>query len=182
MSPILPQSVSAQIVQKVADQADSMTWDRLPQAAKTAQLAAWVEDEEVGGILKPLLGGEAEVRLWLKDVALRRRSWRRQLSPEVVGQGVFGEHADISVLATGLKPSHAIVEVEGATHYLAWGPHANVRNLFWAAINASFENSAVRTAHVVVVDSANSTTPPDRKARFEALAVRCGVELNWLSG
>ncbi len=182
MTPIVPPAVAAEIGRRVGDAADAMGWDRLPQADKTAQLAAWVEDEDVGGILKPLVGGEAEVRLWLKDVALKRRSRRRQLGADVAARRVFGEQAEISILEAGLKPSHATVEVDGAVHYLAWGPHANVRNLFWAAVNAAFENSALRKAHVVIVDSADSTTPLDRKARFEALAARCGVELTWLSG
>jgi hypothetical protein len=151
----------------------------LPQADKTAKLAAWVDAPDVGGVLKPLLGGEAEVRVWLKDVALRRRSWGRQPNAEVVARRIFGD-VELRVVGAGLKPSHAIVEVSREKQYLAWGPHSNARNLFWAALNASLERG-IRRSHVVIVDSPTSTTPADRRVRFEALARRCDVDVHWMT-
>jgi hypothetical protein len=141
-------------------------------------IAKWVESEEIGGILRPLLGGDAEVRIWLKDVALRRRSWRKAPDATVIADQVFG--ADSShVLRTGKKPSHAIVEHNGQQHYVSWGPYANVRNLFWAALNAQLEDG-IASARVAVIER-GTITPPDRRARIDILGRLTGIDVRWLN-
>lgn len=176
MSPIVPRHIAEEVLRQIGVDADAADWDRLPQADKTALIARWVESEEIGGVLRPLLGGDAEVRLWLKDVALRRRSWRRQPEAALVAAQTIGEGA--KVVSAGKKPSHALVERDGATHYVCWGPYANVRNLFWAALNA-LEDGVV-SAQVAVIERGTVTTP-DRRARVESLASRAGIVVRWLN-
>jgi hypothetical protein len=181
VSPFVSRKVADSVGSQVAGEADEIGWDRLPQGEKTAKLAAWVESNEIGGVLRPLLGGDAEVRLWLKDVALRRRSRRRQLGASAVAPRVLGERAIISIIRTGFKPSHALVDADGKRCYLAWGPHGNARNLFWAAMNAALDEPSLDAAYVVIVDSSTSTTPSDRRARFRQLASRAGLSLAWIT-
>lgn len=178
MSPLVPRRVAEDVLQRINADADAADWDRLSQAEKTAKIAAWVEAEDIGGVLKPLLGGEAEARMWLKDVALRRRSWHRQPEPEFVAERVFGDAAT-SIIAVGRKPSHAVVERAGEKRYLCWGPYTNVRNLVWAALNAEFEHG-VGGAHVAIVER-GTITPPDRRSRLQEIAKRTGVDITWMT-
>lgn len=181
MSPLVPRAVREQILELVTREADHVGWDHLPQSDKTAKLAEWVEAPEIGGVLKPLLGGDADVRVWLKEVALKKRSRLLQPDAQRVAGFLFPEGFELEDGSAGIKPHHCVVRRSTGRYYICWGAHANAKHLFWAALNARFEYGELGGEYVVIVDRAASVTPPDRKARHERLAVRCGLHIAWVS-
>jgi hypothetical protein len=180
MSRLVPEHVREEILGLIAKEANDADWDHLPQADKTSRLSQWVDDPRVGGVLRPLLDSDGAVRLWLKDVALKRRS--RQLQPDagLVVSRVFRNGSRPAADSIGIKPPHCLVESESGLLYVCWGPQTNAKNLFWAALNAPAERPDLRETHVIIVDRGASRTPPDRRLRLETLAGRCGVRIAWL--
>ena len=180
MSRLVPRDLAETLVRRVTDEAERVDWDHLSQASKTTELGRWVDNPEIGGILRPLVGGDAETRMWLKEVALKRRARARQPDAEAVIDQLFGGEAGLVADSVGTKPHHALTRNGDHREYVCWGPQANAKHLFWAAINALEEDRELAGAWVVVVDTIASPTPPERRARLSALARRCGIKLDWM--
>jgi hypothetical protein len=64
--------------------------------------------------------------------------------------------------------------------YVCWGEVGNAKHLYWAALNATLDEPGLAGV-VVFVDFGASTTTPAQKERLEALAIRCGIEVEWLA-
>lgn len=181
MSRLVPKVLAEALIARVSEQADRADWDHLTQSSKTEQLARWVEDPEIGGVLEPLVGGAAEIRMWLKEVALKRRARTLQPDPEAVVRHIFSEGVEVAFGTVGTKPHHASARNGAGSHYVAWGSRANAKHLFWAAINALEDDPELIDAWVVVVDTLASPTPADRRSLLEALATRCGLKIAWMT-
>jgi len=181
MSRLVPKGLAETLLARISQDAERVDWDHLPQASKTEQLARWVEDPAIGGVLQPLVGGEAETRMWLKEVALKRRARAQQPSPAAVVDQLFPGAADVIEGSVGTKPHHALVRDEnGLLHYVCWGPYANAKHLFWAGLNACEDEQELEVAWIVIVDTIASRTPTDRRARLTSLAARCGLKIDWM--
>lgn len=181
MSRLVPKQLAETVVKRVSLEASRVDWDHLPQPEKTALLARWVEDPQIGGVLLPLVGGDAEVRMWLKEVALKRRARDRQpAASDVFGQ-LFGDRVEVISGSEGTKPHHAQGRVGDKRYYVCWGPQPNAKHLFWAALNAREDDPTLTDSWVVIVDTIASPTPAERRARLKALGKRCGVLLDWMS-
>lgn len=177
---LVPQDLAETLLARVSEEAERVDRDHLSQVSKTAQLARWVEDPEIGGVLKPLVGGDAETRMWLKEVALKRRARARQPDPEAVVGQLFAEPVQFVEGSVGTKPHHALVRNGSHRAYVCWGPQANARHLFWAALNAREDDPSLGEVWVVIVDTVPSPTPTERRSRLSALAARCGLKIDWM--
>jgi hypothetical protein len=131
-------------------------------------------------VLRPLVGGDAEVRMWLKEVALKRRARARQPNPDAVLRELFNEEGRIVDGSIGTKPHHALVQNGARRYYVCWGPQANAKHLFWAALNAREDDASLAEVWVVVVDTIASPTRVERRARLSSLAERCGLKIDWM--
>jgi hypothetical protein len=180
MSRLVPQELAETLLARVSSDAQEVDWDHLTQADKTAQLAKWVEAPEVGGVLRPLVGGDAEVRMWLKEVALKRRARAQQPDPDAVIGQLFRESVRIIEGSVGTKPHHVLVQNGTHRYYVCWGPQANAKHLFWAALNAREDDPRLDDAWVVIVDTIASPTPADRRIRLSSLAERCHLKIDWM--
>jgi hypothetical protein len=178
---LVPEHIQARVLSTVWEQADAADWDHLSQAEKARLLEAWIASEEVGGLLRPLLLTDAAVRLWLKDVAIKKRARARMPSADIVVHAVMSAEATVVDQTEGIKPHHCEVALD-AHHreYVCWGAAANAKHLYWAALNAVLDDPALYGGVVVFIDFGVSTTTSAQKARLEALAKRCGIDVKWL--
>lgn len=180
MSRLVPKDLANTLLSRVSEEAERVDWDHLPQASKTEQLARWVDDPQIGGVLRPLVGGDAETRMWLKEVALKRRARAKQPDSEAVVAQLFKAPWEILDGSTGTKPHHTLVNAGGRRCYVCWGPRANAKHLFWAALNAREDDRGLSEAWVVIVDTIASRTPNDWRVRLTALADRCDIKIDWM--
>lgn len=180
MSQLIPAALREVLVARITEDADEADWDHLSQAHKTAQLSRWVDNPEIGGVLQPLVGGEADLRVWIKEVALKMRSRRgKPTAAEVIG-ALYQGSAIVEEHSIGFKPHHCVVVWDGSRHYVCWDVDSNARNLFWAAVNSCVDDPNLEAAVVAFIAHGASMTPAHRRKRFEDVAGRCGVRAVWL--
>jgi hypothetical protein len=178
---LVPDHVQAKLLPLIWEQANEADWDHLSQADKARLLESWIAADAIGGVLRPLLLTDAAVRLWLKDVAIKKRARARMPSAATVVAAVL-TGATVIDGSEGIKPHHCRALLnDGRTAYLCWGAVGNAKHLYWAALTALMDEQVLAFGVVVFVDFGASSTTPRSKARLEALAQRCGVEIRWLS-
>lgn len=181
MTRLVPDAVREQLVARISDEADKVDWDHLPQSDKSTRLGQWVDDPAVGGVLRPLVGSDGDVRVWIKEVALKTRSRRQQPIADEVVAALFSGSALVERSSVGIKPHHCICAIGNERHYVCWGVDSNVRNLFWAAVNACFDDPGLASVIIVLVNHGALMTPAHRRKRFQELASCCGVQVVSLS-
>jgi hypothetical protein len=177
---LVPRSIRDELCERIAAEADKMNWDYLAQARKTATLSEWAARDDIGGRLGPLLGSDAQVRVWIKDVALKRRSRNRKPTARLVVERALGGEYHPTRGTEGIKPHHCHANGLGET-YVCWGPPSQAKHLFWAAMNAVVCEAGLDEACVVLVSPVAGATPGDHRANLERLAQRCGLQLAWMS-
>lgn len=179
---LVPDHIQARVLPVVWDQADAADWDHLSQADKARLLEGWIEADDVGGLLRPLLLNDAAVRLWLKDVAIKKRARARMPGAGTVVRAVMPLDAYVVNSTEGIKPHHCQVTFDDDRRaYVCWGEAGNAKHLYWAALNALLDDPGLERGFVVFVDFGASTTTPAQKMRLEALAVRCRIDVKWLT-
>lgn len=174
----MPTAIRERIVAVIAGEA--IGWEHLPQADKTAMLGRWVIRADVGGALRPLLGTDAEVRMWIKDVALKRRARALLPTADAVARAALGDDARIRPKSAGIKPAHCIAATVDGSVYLCWDRAVNAKHLVWAAMLARDDQPRFHRVMVALIESAPSLTPLSDRARLERIAGRCGVEIRWI--
>lgn len=130
MTRLVSDAVREQLVTRISEDADKADWDHLPQADKTALLGHWVDNPAIGGVLRPLVGGDGEARVWIKEVALKTWSLRRQPDAEEVINALFRGAATVESDCAGIKPHHCVAAIAKSRYYVCWGVDTNARNLF----------------------------------------------------
>jgi hypothetical protein len=180
MSRLVPVALRDRVIASISAEARARDWDHLAQSDKTALLSRWVNSDSIGGLLRPLLGSDAEVRVWITDVALKRRSRTLLPSAEVVSRAALGPAVEVLPGSAGIKPAHCLAGLSGETYYLCWDRVSNVRHLFWAAVSAREDVKGLQGSVVAIIVSVASTTEPSARSRIERIAACCGLELKWL--
>lgn len=180
MSQLVPENIRTAVLLKIQQEADEIGWDSLTQIQKTDTITRWIRNPNIGGILGPLLGGDAEIRVWLKDVALRQRARNRQPGAIEVASRLFPIGFELVPGTAKDKPPQCTVRVSDCLVFVCWGVRSNAKHLFWAALNKRVSRDQVDRIMVVLVDRGSSVTPPDEVARYESLANVCGVNLAWI--
>jgi hypothetical protein len=178
---LVPEHIQSKVLAVVWREADDADWDHQTQAEKARLLERWISSEDVGGLLSPLLLTDAAVRLWLKDVAIKKRARSKMPNAHAI---VALSHITGSVVvpSAGIKPHHCLVDLdEGGRMYLCWGTAANAKHLIWAALNARLDQAAVTGSRVVFIDFGLSATKPAQRERLRLIAQRCDVGIEWLS-
>lgn len=180
MTRLVPRSVREQIVAQVEADADAADWSHLAQADKSALISRWVAAPSIGGVLLPLLGTDAHARLWIKDVALKRRA--RSLLPgaDAVVAAALGPNALVIPGSAGIKPAHCTANVDGGTWYVCWDRAANAKHLVWAALQEADSKADLAGVLAAFVESVTDFTPEPSRARIERIATKCGVTVRWV--
>lgn len=179
---LVPEYIQVRVLPVVWEQADAADWDHLSQAEKARLLEAWIESDDVGGLLRPLLLNDGAVRLWLKDVAIKKRARSRMPPAATVVRAVMPAGTTVINSTEGIKPHHCHVQMHPHSRaYVCWGAAANAKHLYWATLNASLDDPGLDGGVVVFVDFGASTTTHVQKERLEGLATRCGIDVKWLA-
>lgn len=179
MTRLVPDALRAQVISRIRDDADAADWDHLAQPDKSAQIARWVASPEVGGVLAPLLGSDAEVRLWIKDTALKRRARAKAPDAASIVAAALGPNARVMSGSVGIKPAHCSAQLDGQVWFLCWDRVANAKHLMWAAMMAVEAETRLTGSLVVFVEGVTDRTPDGERARIERIAARCGVSARW---
>lgn len=181
MSQLVPLEVRERILQQIVSEADAADWDHLIQTEKTAMIGRWVRSVDIGGVLRPLLGGDAEIRVWLKEVALKHRSKAHRPTAKEITSRLFPQGCRVVESSIKEKPPQCIVETSSGRHFVCWGDYRNAKHLFWAALDAKVSELLLNDAYIVIVEHGASITPPDRRARYERIADLSRVKIAWTS-
>ncbi len=176
----MPATVRRQMIDLVGGEARDADWEHLAQSDKTSMLSRWVARQDIGGVLRPLLGTDAEVRVWVKEVALKKGLGEGGPSAGLVVAAALGTEASQNHNSFGDKPSHCRAMAGGESVYVCWDRSANAKHLFWAALNALEGKMAPARAVVAFVEPAADPTPDDRRRELERLATRCGLTVRWI--
>lgn len=179
MTRLVPAAVRKGVIGQIVVEADAEDWDHLPQADKSALIARWVAAPEIGRRLSPLLGSDAEVRLWIKDVGLKNRA--RGLLPAAadVARAVLGDEALVRPKSVGIKPLRCVADCHGSATFITWDRVANAKHLVWAGLVKRDEGFAGDIV-IAFVEKVTALTPQPERERVERIAARCGLTVRWI--
>jgi len=179
MTRLVSPAVRQEVIGRLVVEATDGDWDHLPQADKSALIARWVAAPEIGRRLAPLLGSDAEVRLWIKDVGLKNRA--RGLLPAAadVARAVLGDEALVRPKSVSIKPLRCVADCGGRATFISWDRVANAKHLVWAALVKRDEGFAGDIV-IAFVERVTALTPQPERERIERIASRCGVTVRWI--
>lgn len=179
MTRLVPAAVRNEVIAQIVVEAADEDWDHIPQADKSALIARWVAAPQIGRRLAPLLGSDAEVRLWIKDVGLKNRA-RGLLPPAAdVARAVLGEDAVVRPKSVGIKPLRCVADDAGTATFIAWDRVANAKHLVWAALVKRDEGFAGAIV-IAFVERVTALTPQPERERIERIASPCGLTVRWI--
>jgi hypothetical protein len=180
MTRLVPRAVREEIVARIESDAKAADWNHLAQADKSAMIARWVNSRAVGEVLTPLLGSDAEVRIWIKDVALKRRARSLQPGADAVVAAALGPEATVVAGSAGIKPAHCEATVDGRTWFICWDRVTNAKHLVWAALQTADSRQDLAGVLAAFVENVTDLTPGASRARIERIATKCGVAVRWI--
>lgn len=183
----------AAVVRRIYADARKLDWQHCSHSEKTAQYQRWLEDEQVGGVLKQWMA-EGDVRVWIKDVPMK------EFARAMAGEGEYAVFLDVhpraasSIVASALgadwrvrpkservKPLSCIAERAGESRRVFWGPHKDLKHLLWAALTASVENPN-ELVQVVAFDTLEKPLPESRRTHLGAVAARANIPIVFVRG
>jgi hypothetical protein len=183
----LPPQLRDQILYAMYRRADEIDWELLSNTKKTDQYRRWVDDPEVGGQML-LHGAEKDVRVWLKDVAMKEYGraqeglglYVRYLPKRFKGpQEVVNAALDISWLVKSdsvvIKPNRCKATREEQSRLVLWGRPGGFKDLFWAALTET--NGGDDEAVIVVTTRDGENISEDDKAWQKAIGERGRFEV-----
>lgn len=185
---LVPEAQLAEVVIALYEDAHSQDWTHLSLGDRSRMYSAWVEDERVGAVLTMYMTPEA-ARAWIKDGPMKEygRALRGTgryakfgrkggTSAIEIIKAALGQEWSIVEGSVGVKPFHAKATHGEETVYVAWDESRNFKNLVWAALRASVEDSV--EGHVVVTEPQGFKTPREVVELQKAIAHRCGLSLH----
>ncbi len=186
MSDLPPETRDLVIAARYA-RATDLAWDALSQADRSAAYDAWIDDEEIGKRIVPLLTRE-KARVWLKDVPMKEyaratagigpyaRFATLQLpGPEALARQVLGPSWATRLGTLRTKPNRIVIESAESVRLMLWGGRRGLRDLIWAAMVAQVDDAADAVV-VLCATRAEHITDAERQ-RHVALGELAGVEV-----
>ncbi|ANN21217.1 hypothetical protein SD37_40300 [Amycolatopsis orientalis] len=145
----LPSQLRDQILYTMYSKAEELDWELLSNGKKTEQYRQWVDDDEVGQVMLRH-GAEKDVRVWLKDVAMKEYaraqegigSYVRYLPNRFKGtQEIVNAALDPSWIvkpdSVVIKPNRCTAIKDASSRLVVWGRPSSFKDLFWAALTAT---------------------------------------------
>ncbi len=193
MKRIEDQAKHKAVVRRIYADARRVDWEHCSQSAKTAQYQRWLEDKDVGGVLKQWMD-DGEIRVWIKDGPMK------EFARAMAGKGTYAAFLDVhprsasfivsAALGTGWrvrpksereKPPSFVAERSDASKRVFWGPHKDLKHLLWAALSASASKPDESVVVVVFDTLEGPLTDGDRK-QLAAIAARANVPISFVRG
>ncbi len=172
--------------------AESIDWEHMPPAGRTAQYDQWVSDPEIGAVLTSYMSSE-NTRSWIKDGPMKEYARARQgagryakfgsapgTSPEQIAKHVLGGAVVVIEGSVGVKPFHCLAKThaESVPTYIAWGGAKKIRYLVWACVNHLADHPN-HTATVVITETLADPTTAAEKIRHSRIASQCSLGLKY---
>lgn len=181
----LPPDVRDLVIAACYSRAVDLSWDALSQAERSSAYDSWLDDQEIGGRMIPLLTRE-KARVWLKDVPMKEyaratsgigpyaRFATRQLpGPEALAKQTFGKAWTTQANTLRTKPNRVVIKNGHASRLMLWGSRRALRDLLWAAMVAQVDNGAETV--VVLCATRDEHITDTEKKRHIALCELAGV-------
>jgi hypothetical protein len=188
----LPKAIVTMVVTKLYADAKSLGWANLNSRQHSAQYAKWVDDPDVGGLIRSFTP-EGDIRMWIKDGPMKE--WSRAQSgvgkytsliegaadtPKKLVSKVLGADWKLDESSPKTKPLRIVARKGADEIVLSWAEAKDLKHLVWAALTASAEGDK-REWVICIVETLTKTTPANEKKTHERLAKRCGLRLTHVS-
>jgi hypothetical protein len=188
---LIPEAQLASVVTALYADAHLQNWTHLPLAERSRAYSAWVENEDIGGVLTKYMTPEA-TRAWIKDGPMKeyarairgagryaRFGHTGGTTTEDIIRAALGDEWSLAPNSSGVKPFHAdAIGPTGDVVFIAWDESRNFKNLIWASLKASVERGVA--GHVIVTEPPGTTTPRDIAEAQRAIAARCSLSLHFV--
>lgn len=190
MTPIPPE-IRDEVIRRVYADCDRLEWETLSSGKKTTAYNRWVDDPEIGGLLRRYMSQmtHADTRVWLKDGPLHdydraingvganaRYTRRRVADPPFLIRNALG--ADWELLEGSIQDRPLrCVAVNPRTRertQLIWGPFKNLSSLAWAAVTVRVADRAARPV-IVLVRPAGQILPAEQEREVRAVCEVIGA-------
>ncbi|AGM02894.1 hypothetical protein AORI_0305 [Amycolatopsis keratiniphila] len=138
-----------QILYAMYSQAEKLDWELLSNSKKTEQYRQWVDDHEVGQAMLRY-GAEKDVRVWLKDVAMKeyaraqegigsyvRYIPNRFKGTEEIVSAALDSSWTVKPDSVVIKPNRCTAIKGSFSRLVVWGRPSSFKDLFWAALTAT---------------------------------------------
>lgn len=172
---------------KLYAEAQALRWHLLGGAARTRQYNRWLEEAEIGGLLRRFLPAE-EARLWIKDGPMKEYAramaglgrWAKYAPParsgaEAVVCSVCGEGWQPIEGTQGIKPLHCDASDGVSSVRVFWGFSRDFKHLLWAALMAEAEGVSTR---IGVLEDLERPANEVEKQRHRWFAARCKISVS----
>lgn len=186
----VPQEQIDAIVKALYAEADRLDWEHLSPQRRTALYDTWVTDPQIGAVLTEFMSAET-ARSWIKDGPMKEYRRARQGAGRYAKFGSNQGPTAVQIVAhalgpgavlvdgtAGVKPFHCLASTDAGSAFVAWGEARNFRHLVWAALSHLADNPA-DSGFVVITETMSEPTTASEKARHEAIARRCSLELKY---
>jgi hypothetical protein len=146
----ISEDVAIEVTTHVYAQMVAMDWAQIPDSDRTKAYQTWTGDSLVGGRLRPFLGTDDSIRVWLKNGPIK------EYPRAIYGLGKYakcvtnpaGSVQSLVVKALGpgwvanletlkVKPLSVIIhreDRESEEQRFTWGPTKDFKHLVWAAV------------------------------------------------
>ncbi|NUT47889.1 MAG: hypothetical protein HOV94_11355 [Saccharothrix sp.] len=179
----LPPDKRDQILYAMYRRADEVDWQLLANGKKTDQYRKWVDDREVGQVML-MYGAEKDVRVWLKDVAMKeygraqeglgsyvRYLPKRFKGPEEIVNAALGKSWTVRDDSVIIKPNRCTAFRGGQSRLVVWGRPNSFKDLFWAALT---ETKGGGDEAVIVVTTRDGENISDKELEWQKAIGRRG--------
>jgi hypothetical protein len=171
----VPDSIRAEVMERLARNADQVGWLALSAAAKSRFYANWTKDPAIGGRLARYLE-PAAIRHYIKDALMKPYCRARRADPAPV-LGLLGVSPSVGVRRSFIKP-HGCELDDGRV--VCWGRANTWKLVLMAVYERSFDRPGATPHGAVLTESAAHFNGQSPRAVVEAAAKALGVEkLAW---
>lgn len=193
MKRIEDQAKHEAVVRRIYADARKLDWQHCSQSEKTAQYQRWLDDKEVGGVLKQWMD-DGEIRVWIKDGPMK------EFARAMAGKGDYADFLDVhprsasSIISAAfgagwrvrpkserVKPLSCVAERSDESKRVFWGPHKDLKHLLWAALSAS-ASKPNEVVEVVVFDTLEGPLTDAARKQLAAVAARANIPISFVRG
>ena len=188
---LLPENQLEQVVRALYQAADEAGWETLGPRDRSQLYTRWVDPTDpVGAVVTRFMTPES-ARSWIKDGPMKEYSranrgtgryarFGRQggTGPMDIVRHALGAAAVIESGSAQVKPLRCHAHTAERRYLVIWGDPRGYKELVWAALRAITEDGD--QVHIVVLEPPARAVPADERAKQQAIAAHCGIQLHHL--
>ena len=167
----VPEPIRAEVMEKLAKNADEAGWLALSAVAKSRFYANWTKDPNIGGRLSRYLE-PAAIRHYIKDALMKPYARSRRADPAGV-LALLGIPAGFVIQQSWIKP-HGCELVDGRV--VCWGRAETWKLVLMAVFERSYGRAATRPHGALLTQSAAHFASEVPRKVVNAAAAKLGIE------